>query len=209
MLLAFFVVLVTLCILLFAEYLARAKSIHAELTRKLVHVTVGTFVGFWPFFLSWHEIQLLGLAFLVVISVSIKLNIFHSIHAVDRNIFGELFYAIVICLLAFFVHKQWIFMAAMLNLSLSDGFAAVSGLLWGKSNRYKVFGRTKSVAGTTTFVIISFIILLLYVTSVHPRPSLWSLAWLPFVAAAAENLAVYGADNLVIPLLIAAALGGF
>ena len=207
MLQALLVVCVTFCILVFSEWLARAKQIHAELTRKLVHVAVGSFVAFWPFFLSWRQIQLLSLAFLVVVSISIKLNVFRSIHAVNRNMLGEILFAIVIGALSLIVTSPWIFMAAMLHLSLADGFAAVAGLLWGDTNSYKVFGRTKSVAGTTAFVIISFCILLSYYVFAHSSTSFLTILWLPLVAAAAENMAVHGTDNLVMPLLIALALG--
>ena len=48
--------LAVLALLLFAEYIARTRNIHTELTRKFVHMSVGTFVAFWPFFSSWHEI---------------------------------------------------------------------------------------------------------------------------------------------------------
>src|SRR5688500_5216440 len=141
------VVIITFCILVLSEWLARAKDIHAELTRKLVHVAVGTFVAFWPFFLSWRQIQLLSLAFFVVICISIKFNVFSSIHAVKRSITGELLFAIVIGLLATINSNEWVFMAAMLHLSLAQGLAAVVGLGWGDNNGYKVFGRLKSIAG--------------------------------------------------------------
>ncbi len=200
------VVLVTFCILVFAEWLSRAKEIHAELTRKLVHVAVGSFVAFWPFFLSWRSIQLLSLAFFVVVALSVKLNIFRSIHAVKRNMTGELLFAIVIGMLALISTTKWVFMAAMLHLSIADGLAAVIGLGWGDSNSYKVFGKTKSIAGSTAFWISSFCILIAYVTFSHSTTSFTTVLWLPFLATAAENLAVQGTDNLVMPMLIAVVL---
>lgn len=200
------VVFITFCILVFAEYLSRLKDIHAELTRKLVHVAVGTFVAFWPFFLSWRQIQLLSLAFFVVISLSIRLNIFRSIHAVKRSITGELLFAVVIGLLALIVTDKWIFMAAMLHLSLADGLAAVIGLGWGDTNSYKVMGKDKSIAGSSAFLVSSFCILAVYAIFSHSDTSFVTLLWLPFVATAVENIAVNGTDNLVMPMLIAVVL---
>lgn len=200
------VVFVTFCILVFAEYLSRSRQIHAELTRKLVHVAVGTFVAFWPFFLSWRQIQLLSLAFFVVISLSIKFNIFRSIHAVKRSMTGELLFAIVIGLLATISSSPWVFMAAMLHLSVADGLAAVIGLGWGHKNGYKVFGRMKSIAGSSAFLVTSFCILALYGLFSGSATSVLTLLWLPFIATLAENLAVRGTDNLVMPLLIALVL---
>ncbi len=205
-LLTIVVVLVTFCILVGSEYLARSKDIHAELTRKFVHVAVGTFVAFWPFFLSWREIQVLSLAFFAVICISIKFNIFRSIHAVKRSITGELLFAIVIGLLALIVINKWVFMAAMLHLSLADGLAAIVGIGWGEKNAYKVFGRTKSIAGSAAFLVSSLCILAIYAIFAHGSTSLGTFLWLPFVATALENLAVQGTDNLIMPIFIALVL---
>lgn len=200
------VVFVTFCILIFAEYLSRLKQIHAELTRKLVHVAVGTFVAFWPFFLTWRQIQFLSLAFFVVVCLSIRMDIFRSIHAVKRSITGELLFAIVIGLLALIATDKWIFMAAMLHLSVADGLAAVVGLGWGDTNSYKVMGKEKSIAGSLAFLVTSFIILGIYALFSNSDMSLATLLVLPFVATAVENIAVNGTDNLVMPLLIAVVL---
>lgn len=205
-LLTVLVVSVTFCILVGAEYLARSRDIHAELTRKLVHVAVGTFVAFWPFFLSWREIQLLSLAFFIVICLSIKFNVFRSIHAVKRSITGELLFAVVIGLLALIASSKWVFMAAMLHLSLADGLAAVVGLGWGEKNSYKVFGRTKSIAGSVAFYATSVAILTVYALFAHSGTSFATYVWLPLIAVATENLAIQGTDNLVMPMLIALVL---
>jgi len=200
------VVFATFCVLVLSEWLSRAKEIHSELTRKLVHVAVGTFVAFWPFFLSWRQIQVLSLAFFVVVCLSIKFDIFRSIHAVKRSMTGELLFAIVIGLLASISTNPWVFTAAMLHLSISDGIAAVFGVLWGDGNSYKVFGRTKSLVGSGSFLLSSFLILLGYYLVSGSTTSLATVFWLPFVATATENLAVQGTDNLVMPMIIALVL---
>ena len=51
-------IFVVLLILVFAEYLSRFKGVHSELTRKLVHILVGAYVAFWPFFLSLSLIHI-------------------------------------------------------------------------------------------------------------------------------------------------------
>lgn len=206
MILTALTVLAVFIILVAAEYLSRAKQIHAELTRKFVHVAVGTFVAFWPFFLSWTQIQLLAIAFFVVICLSAKLNVFRSIHNVQRNIIGEILFAIVIFVLALISANEWIFMAAMLHLSLADGLAALIGLGWGDTNSYKIMGYTKSLAGSGAFVITSFIILLIFDAASNSSTSFFTLLWLPVVAAATENVAVYGTDNLVTPIVVAGVL---
>ena len=199
-------VVVVFLILAFAEYLSRYKGVHSELTRKIVHVLVGMFVAFWPFFLSWRQIQVLSLLFLLVVLASLKLNIFNSIHAVSRNTMGEVLFAMIIGILAFISSDQWIFAAAMLHLSLADGLAAVVGLAYGENSSYRILGRTKSVAGSLAFFFTSISIMIWYVAFSGTTASAVNLLWLPVVATIAENLSGEGTDNLVIPLLVALVL---
>ena len=197
-----------LLVLLIAEHLARHTNLHAELTRKFVHMLVGTFVAFWPFFLSWREIKLLSLAFLIVVIISVKFTIFKSIHTVPRRAFGEISFALVIGILAFISSSAEIFMAAMLCLSIGDALAATIGLLYGERNQYKVFGKTKSVAGTAAFFTTSVLVMTLYVTLTSNSAGIMNLFAIPVLATITENVAVNGSDNLIMPVLIALLLGG-
>jgi len=199
-------VLVVFVILIFSEYLSRYRGVHSELTRKFVHILVGIFVAFWPFFLSWGQIQFLALAFLVVVGVSVKLHIFKSIHAVERNTMGEVLFALVIGILAFIVTNKWVFAASMLHLSLADGFAALVGLGWGDHNKYKIFGHTKSVAGSLAFFFTSVFIMVWYIHFSHAPVGSFNLLILPVMATVTENLAINGTDNMAIPLLVGFAL---
>ncbi|HEX3568133.1 MAG TPA: hypothetical protein VHT70_00455 [Candidatus Saccharimonadales bacterium] len=193
-------------LLVVAEYFSRTGRVHSEITRKFVHMTVGTFVATWPFFLSWRDILLLGCAFLFVVTASVQFNIFRSIHSVNRNAVGETLFAIVIILLAALSHDRWIFMAAALHLSVADGLAAVVGTtMKHRSGRYFVFGSPKSIAGTTTFFIVSAIIVSVYAHATHQHN--WgALILLPGLATAAENIGGYGFDNLLVPLIVMAVL---
>ncbi len=204
-LLAVFIVFV---ILLFAEYLARRTTLHAELTRKFVHMMVGTFVAFWPFFISWRQIEMLSVAFLVVILISVRLTIFRAIHTVPRKAVGEILFAMVIGFLALLSSTKWIFGAAMLHLSLGDGIAAVVGLSLGDGNQYKVFRHVKSIAGTSAFLVTSLIIMIGYVMLSGAPASLTALLVVPVAATLTENMAVNGTDNLLMPLVVALILGG-
>ena len=199
-------VAIVFLILVFAEYLSRYKGVHSELTRKIVHVLVGVFVAFWPFFLSWRQIQILSVLFLIVVLISIKLSIFTSIHAVSRNKMGEVLFAVIIGVLAVLSTNQWVFAAAMLHLSLADGLAAVVGLAYGEGNSYRIMGRTKSLAGSLAFFFTSLAIMIWYLSFSGAEPSAVTVLWLPVTATIAENLSGEGTDNLVIPLLVALVL---
>jgi phytol kinase len=192
-------------VLVISELLWRKHKLSDELTRKTVHVFVAVFVAFWPFYMSYKQIQLIAVAFLVVILFSRYLHIFKGILHVKRKTFGDLFFPLSILILALLEPQNLIFMIAMLHIGLSDGIAAIVGKRIGKKNQYKVFGQIKSVAGTLTFIIISYLILL-SVKFMKPG-EVMSLTWLnvlilPPILAFVENISTFGADDLTIPLVL-------
>ena len=199
-------VLVVFMLLLIGELWWRKQRMHTEFTGKFVHITVGTFVAFWPFFLSWQEIRLMSIAFLVVVGVSKYLRVFRAIHTVQRPTWGELFFALAVGAVTFITHDKWIYAAALLQMSLADGFAAVIGTRWGQRFRYIVFGHAKSILGTFTFLVVSAAILVWFA-----RESGQHLKWtfildLSAVASLIENIGVAGLDNLLVPVIVAGAL---
>ncbi len=200
---------VTFLIVAFAEVLWHTKKIRGETARKFVHITVGTFVAFWPYFMDWHEIQLMSLAFIIVIAISWKANVFRAVHNVKRRTWGELLFPIGIGMSALIMPPPLIFTAAILHLSLADGFAALVGLKYGKVHRYSIRNYSKSIAGTVTFWLISTAIIVTTV-ALSPNGLSWPLVpllvWLPLAATLVENVAVAGTDNIFVPLLVIAVL---
>jgi len=192
-------------ILVGSELLWRLKLVRGEVARKLIHISVGSFVAFWPYFMSWRMILLMSLAFLFVVSLSKRHGIFRSVHSVARKTQGEIFFPIGIGLAALIQPTPIIFTAAMLHLSLADGLAAIVGRKYGLLHQYKIRNYTKTLAGSATFYLTSTIIILatflLSGTSVS-WPLVPLLIWLPFAATVMENLAVGGIDNVLVPLLI-------
>jgi phytol kinase len=181
----------------------RNRPVHSEFSRKFVHITVGSFVAFWPFFLSWQEIELLSLAFLLVVTVSKYLRLFQAIHSAQRPTWGELFFAVSVGLVALATHDKWIYAVALLQMSLADGLAAVIGVHYGNRLKYLVFGHTKSVVGTLTFFVVSLSILLAFGHWSNMSLGLGYVLVVSTLATILENLAVLGLDNLMVPLLVA------
>jgi len=199
-------VLIVFILLCISEVWWRQHPVHTELSRKFIHITVGSFVAFWPFFLTWHEIEFMSAAFFVVVSISKQLKILKAIHSVQRPTWGELFFAIAVGVTAFITHNKWIYMTALLQMSLADGLAAVIGIRYGKKNAYRVFGQAKSLAGTTTFFVISLATLLIDVRLGVIHQNVVLLFSLALSASLIENLGAYGLDNIFVPLLIACVL---
>lgn len=206
-----FLFAIAACIIVFvilcsAEIRARKGKLKGEFGRKYVHLTVGSLVAFWPFFIDWSYIIALSGAFLVVIAISKYFNIFRSIHSVKRATWGEIFFAISVGLLALLTDQAWIYAVALLHMSIADGLAAVIGTKYGKTNQYKVVGHTKSVAGTGAFVLVSVALFALYgvATGAQLAPAIVAIGVL--AAAAFENVSAYGLDNLIVPVWVAFAL---
>jgi phytol kinase len=177
-----------------------------EFSRKFVHITVGSFVAFWPLFLSWTEIILLSGAFLVVVGASKYLKVFKAIHSVQRPTYGELFFALAVGVIAFVTNTPAIYTVALLHMSLADGLAAVFGIRYGKGNQYRVFGSTKSVAGTLTFFVISLALLLIFAQHIGSGAPFIYFAALALLTSLIENMGIYGLDNLLVPLVVASML---
>ena len=194
-------------ILMCSEIGWRRHLLKGELGRKFVHILVGSFVAFWPFFMSWTQIRVLSLAFLVVVIISDRLKIFKAIHSVQRPTFGEICFALVVGLLTLVTRSKGIYAAALLQMSLADGFAAVVGTRYGGNNKYHLLSHTKSVVGTLAFIATSAVILAGYSAfSVHGPLTLSQAAIGVLGAAALENIGLFGLDNLIVPLFIGALL---
>lgn len=192
-------------ILLLNEWLWQNKIIKGELARKFMHISIGTFGAFWPFFMSWHQVRVIALISVLFIILIRTFKIFGSVYDIERKSWGDLIGPVTIGLLAVIEPSTWIFTAAVLHIALADGLAAVIGSKFGKKNSYKIFWNKKSIAGTLTFWIVSFSILA-WVLILNPLEfsglTMTTLLWLPLLAASVENISPFGSDNFFVPLLI-------
>jgi len=195
-------VLAVFLILVGSELWWRKRITHGEFSRKFVHITVGSFVAFWPFFLSWNQIRLLSLGFLIVVGVSKYFRVFRAIHSVQRPTMGELYFALSVGLVTVITHDKWIYAASLLQMSLADGFAAVMGVRFGRQS-YLVFSHRKSLVGTLTFFVTSLAILAAYTQAASVHLGAVFMIGAAALAALIENLGVAGLDNLLVPVVIA------
>ena len=184
----------------------RTRKPHDEFSRKFIHIVVGSFAAFWPFYLSWGQIVFLSAAFIVVVGVSKYFNVFKTIHTVERPTWGEIFFALAVGVLAFITHEPWIYAAALLHMSLADGMAAVVGVTWGRSSQYMVFGHPKSMIGSATFFVVSLAILSACSMWFGVPMQLGVIVGLAAATTLIENLGVGGLDNLLVPVVIGVAL---
>lgn len=200
-----FTILAVLVLLVGNEFWWRRSEVHNEFSRKFIHITVGSLVATWPFYLSWNEILILSVAFMVTVGLSKYLHVFRAIHSVQRPTWGEIYFALAVGLTTFVTREPWIYTAALLHMSLADGLAAITGVRYGKQS-YLVFGHRKSIVGSLTFFVISLSILLAFGYATDSGRSVLFFTGIASLATIVENIGVKGLDNLLVPLLVAALL---
>jgi phytol kinase len=201
-----FAVAVVFILLVVSEFYWRKNIVHDEISRKFVHIMVGSFVATWPFFMGWGQIQILSIAFVITVALSKYLNLFQAIHSVQRPTGGELFFAAAVGLTTLITQDKYIFAAAILHMSLADGLAAIIGTRYGHHNQYEVLRQTKSLIGTATFILVSVVILGVYGLMAAVTLSPFVILAIAYSSAAIENIGLYGSDNLLVPLLVAGVL---
>lgn len=204
-------------ILVAGEYLSRKRILKGEFARKFVHILTATFVAFWPLFLSHYQIAILSLVFVVIVVVVKKFKILRSFKSVRRATYGEIWYALGIGLVALLFQSDAIFTIAILQMALADGFAAVVGVGLGKKAiNYRYKNVNKSIAGSLTFLFISFTLNLIYwfgfngqalsLSIVSPALPVLLSASSAIILTFTEIIAPKGSDNVVVPVLAATLL---
>jgi phytol kinase len=200
---------VILVVLVAFEFFWRSGKLEPETARKLIHISVGSFIAFWPLYMSWTMIQVLCVLLFLGIATSYQLGVFGAIHSVTRRTSGELWYPIGIGLTAVLTSQPWIFCVAVLHMSLADGIAEIVGKKYGRMH-YRIGLHTRSTIGSFAFLITSLGLCMLAYIVLHnelPGISLAVFAITPFLATSVESISRYGLDNLAIPVVVVFALG--
>jgi dolichol kinase len=194
-------------VLLLSEYLWHKKLLKGERARKFIHIIAGVWMAFWPFYLPFDGIFILGFMAVTVLIYSRFTGLFHAIYAVKRKTYGEIFFALAIVLCAYFGQENWVFTISILLLAIADGGAAVAGRLWGATNSYALFGNEnlrKSIAGTIAFLILAYVAVVIgyFVGGEEVLSDNLFIAFLvlPISATIIENSMPYGLDNFFTPL---------
>ena len=191
-------------LVLAAEGLNRLTDTHGEFTRKIVHIGSGNVVLLaW-----WLQIPTtIGIGAAIVAGIiallSYSVPILPSLNSVGRKSLGTFFYAVSFgVLFAFFWTKYPEFtVMGILIMAWGDGLAAVIGQRFGQ-HPYEIFGGKKSLEGSLTMFLVSFLMAGLILTSTQGNPlSSWGIALVvAMVATGLESFSWLGIDNLLVPL---------
>lgn len=194
-------------VLVVSELLWRKRVVKGERARKFIHILAGIWMAFWPFYLPFDGIFVLGACALTLLIYSRITRLFHAIYAVKRKTYGDILFAVAIMLCALLSKTDWIFTVSILLLSLADGGAAVVGRFYGLNNSYHVFGYEhlrKSYAGSLAYVALGvFCVGIGWIVGgkeVIESNLLLIVLFLPIAAMVIENSMPFGFDNVATPL---------
>ena len=206
-------------LLFIVEALGKHFSWPQSSSRKIIHIGAGLWVwGIIVLFDHWTFGIIPFATFIFLNYIFYKKQSFSQMDD-QKSSPGTVYFAISITLLfALFwrtgtlIDRVQIAVAAVMAMTLGDGFAAVVGQKWGRGI-YKIFGATRSLTGTTAMFVFSFvgIFLSLYFipgTNLSPNSAVLSLQTallFSFITALAasvvEAFSPAGTNNLTVPLL--------
>ena len=195
-----------------AEFLWRKNVIRGEGARKFIHILAGCAVASMPFWLDYGWIMLFALGAIVLSLFNHYHRFFKAGLSVKRRSYGDTLFAVAIFICAMVQPNEWVFLAAILFVSLGDGLAALVGTSLGHYHGvfYKVLRHEKTAIGTATFILVTFVVTAvavyysgLFTANVNAALTLIAL---PIAGAMLETVGVYGLDNLLLPLLVLIAM---
>ena len=197
-------------ILLLSEVLAQRKILSGDPRRQFVHIAAGCFIAFWPWLVSFDTIVWLGIAMLGVVLLNRRRKLADFYTNVERKSYGDVCFALAVIVTALVTDEKAFFALGMLTMALADGLANVIGQRYGKNWRYEFLGHTKTVLGSMTIWLVSMSVLgvglLLAKDSIdYPAYSTLLIA-VPPILVLVENVALWGLDNLLVPIVVVAAL---
>lgn len=200
----------------FAEVARANKWVSGERARKIIHILIGIWGAWLPIWLGWRSIIVLGIILLSGVAISHHFRWFKSIHSVSRSTVGEYLFPVSMIILALLFKNDIIFAAAMLQMGIADGLAAVIGTRYGKKTRFKILGQNKSWHGTITFFVCSTLISLWAISALQQGVAFYSVistlitlviaCIFGIVLTVAELTSTNGLDNLSVTLLTAVGL---
>ena len=176
--------------LLIIKLIEKKTNINGELKRKLFHMTMGLVVLTFPYiFHNRISVIIIGivsiLMFIIMKHTSLKKSIGTILYSVDRQSWGEIFFAISVVLIFYWSKGEKItYSIPILILTFADSTAALIGKKYGKKSLSMLNEDKKSIEGSFMFFIVAFMLtlvpLLLY-TNVGREETLLISAIVGFV----------------------------
>ena len=179
---------------------------HGWFYKKCLHIIAISICAIVPFY-QFHKFGLLlilAFAEIILLYLVVFKNLFIS--DTGQKSWGICLFPIPYALLLYnYYEEPWIIFICMFLLAISDGMASIVGILF-PYKTYNLTGDKKSIVGSLTFFVSSYLILFFSFQYFHLYAfpfSLFSL-WIVIIAAVltlTEALGSKGWDNFLIPLV--------
>ena len=173
-----------------------------ELLRKIIHIGMGPLIPLAKFLeIEQSAAQYFagGISILILINYIYKL--FPIIEDIDRQSFGTFFYcfSLLILISLFWEQDPLSLTAGFFIMTFGDGLAGLIGKNF-KSKSWKIFSQKKSIIGTTTMFLISFLVvsILGYKNNLDFN---YYYFWIAFLATVLEQISIIGIDNFSVPIV--------
>lgn len=194
-------------IIVFAKFFQKSGE---EASRKFIHIMLSNwwFIAMY-FFENAFWASLVPISFVVINYISYKKNLISVMEREEQDGLGTVYYALsllIIAIITFGITKRpEIGLCSILIMGYGDGLAAIIGKKV-KSPEYKIGNTKKTLAGSLTMFIITFIIVAIfgYLAGVN----LWILKSIitAIILTIVEAVGIKGTDNLTLPLSACALL---
>ncbi len=193
-------------VFLLGEYLRRVQDVPPEVSRKTIHIGGGLVALVFPLFLKSHwSVFLIAALATAAMLFGKRRGMLPSLDDVSRITNGSLLYpwAIYICFLcAQLLGRIVYYEISVLVLGLADGMAALTGTAYGRKRYLVEATDSKSVEGSITFFVTTFIITeisLLLFTPIGRLDCILVALLIALLVTLFEAISMQGADNLAIP----------
>ncbi len=195
-----------IAIVLLVAIVCRANFPNArELSRKIVHIGVGPVIplAWWQGITSEIAIPIASIITICLV-INHRFKLLPAVEDIKRHSYGTVAYGLSITLLLIFFWstKPSIVTAGVLAMAFGDGLAGLIGRTM-LSPKWKVFGQTKSIAGTMAMAItvasILLVMTLLGIFTFHPL----GILLITSIAVILEQISPWGIDNLTVPIAVA------
>ncbi len=190
--------------MLSAKYFEKFEK---EASRKFIHILLA---NWWliamAFFDDFRYAIIPPVAFIVINFISYRGNLIKVMEREEENKdgLGTVYFAISLIPLVFLSYgltqNPLIGLVGFFIMTYGDGFAAIVGKSM-KSKEYKVFGCTKTLAGSCVMFVMSLIITISVFTYSNTELFFVKAILLSMIATALEAISVKGTDNITVPVI--------
>lgn len=188
-------------VIIFAKLFERFGK---EASRKFIHILLA---NWWFIAMCFFDnviwVSIVPLSFVIINHISYKRNLISVMEREKQDGLGTVYYALSLLILSIITYgitkRPEIGLCSTLIMGYGDGLAGIIGKKV-KSYEYKIGNTKKTLAGSLTMFIITFIIIAIY--SGLSEINLWVLKsiLIAIILTIIEAVSIKGTDNITIPL---------